>query len=228
MTGPIYYHEKTFMPYREKLLAAGGKLVEYQSHEMINPLGEECTDIHYICEGVVALGILDDRGNANLLCFFGPGGMYPAYSSTKYHYTIERDACFVKAMSPVKAIKLSQDALSQVMRENSELPFLMLEYFSDMLELFCFEISNKSYNSVFTNTCTFLWVYHRHLRAEGLSMAQEDIAQAVGCTRVALASVLKTLRDQNVITTDRKEITVIDENKLRRFCSREALNDVAL
>jgi len=52
------------------------QVVEYGAGETIFSQGEECTEVHYIRQGVVKLTLVSKRGRAGILGFLGPGDFF--------------------------------------------------------------------------------------------------------------------------------------------------------
>ncbi len=218
MRKPIFYYGDTFSKY-EEVLRKNGIIKSYAAGDFLNRVGENFSRCEYIITGKVSLCVLNPAGEAKTVCFFGSGCMFPPYSSPKYHYSFETNSLFVKALTDVTTISLSQENLLLLLKKDNDFCIDMLDFICDLTEVMLYEISSKSYTDNFTNVCTFLWVLTHDLNTNGIILSQNDIANAVGVSRVFVAQCLKKLRDKKIVNTAKMKITVLNSDKLAALCS---------
>lgn len=220
MRRPMFYFENIFNEYHDKFLEIG-TLIKYPAGSMINDIGDEFNYCEYIISGKTAFSVLNPVGETKTICFFGNGSMFPPYSSPNYHYYFETNSLFVKALTDVAAIRMSQEQFYKIICNDTQLCIKMLDFLGDLTEVMLFEISSKSYTDNFTNVCTFLWVLSHDLYSNGIVLSQQDIADAVGVSRVFVAQSLKKLREAGIISTSKMKIHVLDLDALAELSSPE-------
>ena len=91
---------------------------------------------------------------------------------------------------------------------------------------FLFEIVHQEYNPSFVKICNLLYLLTVNQPAcSGLviDMTQQELAEILGLSRIQLTRGLSELRKQNIISTSRGNVHVIDLPALATLCSSETL-----
>ncbi|WP_176770857.1 Crp/Fnr family transcriptional regulator [Eubacterium barkeri] len=199
--------------------------MEFEANVLLNPLNERMNELYYMLEGKSELGMLNEKGDEKIIWFLGEGCLFPLYSPMHWEYIIETDTLFLRSITRIKAIKITQKQFKDLVRENVEMSFSMLDQYADLCDLLLYEVMNHSYENAFTKVCSFLWIYNQRLQTKGIEMTQEKIALTIGTTRLNVSRALKNLREQNIIETNHKQILIHNEQALKKLCKREILED---
>ena len=91
---------------------------------------------------------------------------------------------------------------------------------------FLFEIVHQEYNPSFVKICNLLYLLTINQPAcSGLviDITQEELAEILGLSRIQLTRGLSELRRQNIISTSRGKVHVINLPALASLCSSETI-----
>lgn len=214
MESPNIFFENYFNDFTDLFLEVG-ETVMFKKGDTISSLDKN-QYIYYIKDGIFLLYLEHEKGEHKAFCYHAAGSLNP-YSLArpkKGNYKIELDYFVITAITEIKAIRIKPKLFHSLMLEHPTLAIAMLDYVIDHSNLYLYESLRLSYNSAFSKTCNFVYVYTQHLMKKGIALSQSDIGAFIGETRLSVARSLKTLREMNVVNTSRNKITVLDMNKL--------------
>lgn len=109
---------------------------------------------------------------------------------------------------------------------NTALSEQVVNWNSMYINRFLFEIIHQEYNPSFIKICNLLYLLTINQPAcSGLviDMTQEELAEILGLSRIQLTRGLADLRKQNIISTTRGKVHVINLPDLAKFCTSEIL-----
>lgn len=197
--------------------------VSFRQREYLWALGEPFHKIFYITEGIVQTFMDHDSGKRRILSFHAQGTVYPMfhYRQYKLEYSL-----LCSAMTHVKALEFTQEEFSVMFDENADLRHHVIDYFSSATNLLLYEIGHQEQNDSFVKLCNLhylLLVSNIGRRNYLHSLTQEDLADILGISLNNVTRSLTRLRQDGIIETGRKVITVIDPEKLADLCSGETL-----
>ena len=89
----------------------------------------------------------------------------------------------------------------------------MLLYYSDVLKIMCLDAESQSSNSVLNKLANFIQLYMQsedYLRYGYLPFSQQELASAIGASRVQVARVCEQL----------KRARIVDIKKRRRYATK--------
>lgn len=201
-------------PYRERSFRQG---------EYLWAPEEPFHKLFYITEGIVQTYMDHESGKRRILSFHAQGTVYPMFHYKQYK--LEGDL-LCTAMTHVKALEFTQEQFSAMFDENADLRHHVIDYFSSATNLLLYEIGHQEQNDSFVKLCNLLYLLlvsssgrRNYLR----SLTQEDLADILGISLNNVTRSLTRLRQEGIIETGRKVITVTDPEKLAELCSIETL-----
>lgn len=220
---PEYYYDGTFRSFMPELLK-GYHPKNYAPNAQLVTAGEFMNDAYYVHSGVIRLYIISDTGAEKTEWFIGPGGLFPLYSPLERRYKGERDQLLIKTQTKAKLTRLPQKRIADLIQHDPDFAEAMVRQYADFSSILLYDIINLAAQDSLTKICNYLYQYEKLLKPHGIILTQSEIAANIGIPLLTLTRGLKKLREEGVVTTSRKEITVIDWQKLIAHCSSELLS----
>jgi CRP/FNR family transcriptional regulator, cyclic AMP receptor protein len=193
-----------------------GRLVRCQRHDVV--LRSRDDAIAYLVQGAATARSLSTSGASTVLRILAPGdtwGWAGALGQVDIHAEVE-------AVLDSIALVIPGHALRELVRQRPAIARGCLQEMAAQLA----DLQNET--ARFHNTSTTERVVHRLVqlaefwgrRREGaieitLRLTQEDLASWARASRESTTKILHELRSSGVITTGRREITVLDLDRLR-------------
>ena len=100
----------------------------------------------------------------------------------------------------------------------------MLLYYSDVLKLMCLDAESQSSNSVLNKLANFIGLYvlsEDYARFGFLPFSQQELASAIGASRVQVARVCEKLKAQGIVDIKKRRLYVLDRAALAEMASLE-------
>lgn len=193
-------------------LASVGRTAEFRPGQQLFGEGEESDHIALISFGVVKITALTGSGREALLGLRGPGEIVGELAALDG----SRRSATVRALDHVAAIFVPASTFRQFLQDHPEALFAMLaavirrlrEADRRRLEFAGFDVPERVALLLAELVGT-----HGEPNADGtvtikLPLSQDDIANATGASREAVAKALRTLREAGTIMTARRKIVV--------------------
>lgn len=220
---PEYYYDSTFANFQDTL-TTGRAPQSFQANDQLVTIGEFMTRSFYVHRGSLRFYILDaETGSEKTELFIGPGGLFPLYSPVERQYRMERDAFLVKAQTDVVVTPLPQRDLATLLTTTPALAMAMLRQYADFSSILLYDAVVLATQDSLTKVCNYLYQYEKLLKPHGIILTQAAMASNVGLPLLTFTRVLQKLREQGIVTTARKTLTVVDWPGLVRRCSPELL-----
>lgn len=112
--------------------------------------------------------------------------------------------------------------------ESEVLRHHIIEWYSAYVNLFIYDGAHQEFNSSLVKLCNLLYLLLlREADEQGqnlYNLTQEDLADILGVSLINVTRNLTKLRRAGIITTSRKQIAVIDAERLMALCSGETLS----
>lgn len=228
---PKYYYSGEFAAFRD-LIKRNGMVVTYRKGDMVVNVNEFMDYKYFVLDGVLRFFVRGEDLDGSILektiWFIGPDNMFPLCGTCSSHKCrFEYENQFLQAHTDVTAIVISSETCIELMHDNFDFTTAMLGRFADLVGILLYESLNLS-RSALKRICNFLIMYTTSLQPAGICLSQEEIASVTGLTLPTVARILKSLRDQHIIETSRKVITITDPDRLHNLCSDAAQDAVLL
>ena len=206
---------KDFLPVFESVSAAS---ISVPKGCIQSELTDLSTSVFYIYEGIVEWSITDENGNKNTLLFVGPGNIYPMpYSGKKLIMT---EFLSFRAITPLKLLQIPRERFNILLTDNPSLSDKLLHCYSNICDSLLSKIYLDNHSTSVGQISTLILTFFDSSKDEkkSLSLSQEEIAEITGVTRVQVTRVLKLLRDEHIISTNRRSIEILDYDRLKYIC----------
>jgi len=212
------FFENYFNEFEDLFLSIGEEM-KIEKGDIISS-ADESLYLYYILEGIFVLTVENDMGESKAFCFHSVGCINP-YSPVRPQsgeFKIDLENFIITALTDVNTVRIKPEIFYQNMLKNPHLSIMMLDYIIDHSNLYLQELLHLSYNSAFTKTCNFIYVYTQHLMKYNIYLTQEEIGRFIGETRLEVARSLQKLRQMNIVKTSRYNIKVTDIKRLKELC----------
>ena len=177
--------------------------------------------IHYIVSGTAQNYVEHEKGHKKIISFHGRGTVFPGYHGLDFKI---ENAIITKAMTDMQVLEFEKSDFGEMVRENSSLAMKLINWYASYVNLLLYENAHQEYNSSFIKLCNLLYLLFIHDSEHSLTnISQNDIADILGISRVHLTRALNKLRHENIIITQRRQIQIINTDKLIQYCSLETL-----
>lgn len=200
-------------PDREEL-ARQMRVRRFKADEVIYHRDDPAADANVVYEGLVKVMLLNDDGQEALVALHGRGEFF---GELALFTDAPRDATVVTVL-PTTVLQMSRDACWRVLDRNPKARDWMFAHLTRSIR----QLEDKYESIVFLDVPGRLAKYLLELGPNGshLPITQDDIAAAIGSTRVTVNKLLADLERRGLIAVDRRRIAVKDrallEGELRR------------
>jgi CRP/FNR family cyclic AMP-dependent transcriptional regulator len=192
---------------------------EYKRGTTLFNEGDIADRVVVVLEGNVKVSYFTDEGKEVVLAVRGPGDLLGELSALDS----EPLSATVTAMSPVTGLVLSADAFTDFLRRVPDVALLLLRTLSRKLrDADRKRVEFAEFDTVGRVARRLVELAERFGdRSEGrvqidLGLTQEELAGWTGSSREAVSKALQALKARGWIATQRRSITIIDLESLRR------------
>jgi CRP/FNR family cyclic AMP-dependent transcriptional regulator len=200
-------------------LRSRGRRRSFERGEMILIEGDSTDAVVLIEDGHVKVWATTESGDEVLLAVRGPGEMIGELSALD---GMPRSAC-AQAMEDVTVTSVPSSAFESFLLENPPVLLMIARDLAGRLrDADTTRVALSAYSVDVRVAYRLLDIADRHgsvvdagIRID-LPLSQEELAKWTGASREAVSRVLQSLRDQGVIETRRRQITVRDRVALER------------
>lgn len=216
---PSYYFFNDFNQFESVFSRIKIKRAYFSKGEFLIYPSEMLDNCYYIVKGMVKLTFFTDTGSERTICFFGSGSIIPLILSN-LQFTLEPHLT-ATAISEVEVITLSSKSLIGLVREFSDFALAAFDHYERFINLLLVRNLLATEVDSFSKVSSYLMLYFMVFPSPdyNIRISQEEIASTVGLKRVQVARVLSRLRSEQILTTTRNKIHILDFSKLKKYCS---------
>lgn len=203
-------------PYTEMMLAVG---------DFLWSPAEPLEYIHYIMSGIARTYLVHETGRRKIISYHGVGTIFPVFHELDFKL---EQSLVTEAMTPMKTWRFRWADIKRLVEQQPKLYRNMVAWYARYVNLLLFETAHQEYNSGFVKVCNVLWLLHsakQQASVATLELAQEELAELLGMSRVNVTRHLGRLRSEGIIDTSRKCISIIRLDALLKYCSGETRNE---
>lgn len=199
------------------ILEEGCSMIIFQKGELIFKEGTPAKHIAYIRDGFVKL-VKKGIGGKDFILSISKGGSYLGIqnlnreSKENYFSAIavsESEVCFIEIKCFAKLLQQNGDFATKVLSTifNDE-----MHYFERLVNNVQQQLPGRLANTLlyFKNE-----VYNHN--PFQLNLTKTEVASLIGTSRESVSRIFKEFQDAGIIKTDKKVITVLDENRLEEI-----------
>ena len=218
---PRYFFTNDFKIFHEYFLTKPHKKKSFAKGDYLWEPDTLLEKIHYIISGIAQNYIEHENGHKKIISFHGEGSIFPGYHENDFKI---ENAIVTKAMTDMQVLEFTKADFGVFLQENAELNRQLINWYAVYVNLLLYESAHQEYNSSFIKLCNLLYLLFINDGKGALTnISQYDIADILGISRVHLTRALNKLRGENIIVTQRRQIRIINPEKLMHYCSLETL-----
>ena len=128
----------------------------------------------------------------------------------------------IACITDVIVLPFTPNILRRMIIDHPEFGFDMVCYYGRILRQVTYHSAVLAVGSRETRLANFLYLYtdtDYYKRTQEIRLSQEDLAASCGTSLSQVARTLRKLREQGIITTSNKRITIKDTEALKACCS---------
>lgn len=130
----------------------------------------------------------------------------------------------ITALTTLRAVPLTLADMSRLMGLSSAFAEDVMVYYSDVLKLMCLDAESQSSNSVLNKLANFIQLYMKsrdYARFGCLPFSQQELASAVGASRVQVSRICSQLRKAGIVDIRKRKMYILRPDELVELTSLE-------
>ena len=192
------------------------QVLQFSKDQMIVQSFEICDRLLIVIEGSVKGEMIDLSGKTIKIEERLPGQpLAPSFLFGK----INRFPVNVIALNQVKILSISKQEFILIMQENDIVLNNFLDVVSSRSQFLASKIRFLSFKTIRGKLAHYIIQLSNNnmLRVVNLPNAQQEMAELFGVTRPSLSRAIAELEDEGCIKAERRDITIIDFEKLKKY-----------
>lgn len=179
---------------------------------------------YYVKKGIIHLSLGHEEGEKSLN-LFGPGTVFPM--GVEIHEFRAEYEMIIRAFSDIEVYKMSYPTLKKIAMENGDFAGELLRENCDFIGYMFFDIINQTFEPCLARISDILYLYLTKVNPNNrkIPLSQSELAKIAGVSQAQMERSVKLLKEEGVLTTSRKQLTIIDEQKLLDFCTAGMKNN---
>jgi len=175
--------------------------------------GDPAERVYFLLKGAVKLSRVYEAGEEITVALlrensvFGILSLLTGHRADRFYHAV--------AFTPVELLSAPIEQVEQSLKDNPELPMLLLRGLSSRILQTEMMIETLAHRDMGSRLVSFLLILCRDFGVPNtngitidLKLSHQAIAEAIGSTRVTVTRLLGDLRQENMISIHRKKITV--------------------
>ena len=186
---------------------AAGHPVSYAKGQIIYLQGQGATHLYCLRSGAVRTLITSDAGEERLLTTYGPGS---SFGEASFFDGMPRGST-AEAAADCTIVRLSHDTVEHLFSQHPELASAMITYLARTVRLLSGHVDTMSFQSADKRLANLLL---NHPDTPELHVTHEDLAAALGVSRVTVSRLLGSFARHGLIRTGYGVIRILDPSGL--------------
>jgi CRP/FNR family transcriptional regulator/CRP/FNR family cyclic AMP-dependent transcriptional regulator len=195
-------------------LARQMRVRNFKADEVIYHRGDPADQANVVFTGLVKVMLLNEDGHEALVALHGRGEFF---GELALFTGSPRDATVIAVM-PTTVLQLSRESSWRVLDRNPKAREWMFRHLSENIQ----KLEEKYESIVFLDVPGRLAKYLLEIDRDGerLPITQDDLAAAVGSTRVTVNKQLADLERRGIVQVERRSVRVLDKASLEKEIAR--------
>jgi CRP/FNR family cyclic AMP-dependent transcriptional regulator len=195
-------------------LARGMRVRRFKADEVLYHRGDPAAYASVVQEGLVKAMLFDDDGRVALVALHGPGELFGELAL----FTDAPRESTVIAVVPTTVAQMTRDVYWRLLERHPKACGPMFAHLGRTIQ----RLEERYEDLVFQDVPGRLAKYLLEIDQQGtrLPITQDDLAAAIGSTRVTVNKLLADLERRGVISVDRRRIDVMDRAALEQETRR--------
>lgn len=212
--------EDSLAKYRNLIINCGIESVTVPRNTVLSRGGESTRHVYFILDGMTKASVVNANGYERIL------GYQKKNTFCAMDGLRNDEGVFVTVTTVVDSnvIPLDIDRIAGLMSGNRDFARDMLLYYSDVLKTMCLDAESQSSNSVLNKLANFIQLYMQsedYLRYGYLPFSQQELASAIGASRVQVARVCEQLKRARIVDIKKRRLYILKLDELAEMTSLE-------
>lgn len=173
---------------------------------------------YYVKEGILHLSLGHDNGKKSLN-LFGPGTIFPV--GVEIHEYLVEYEMMIQAFSDLEVYQMPYPVLKQMVTEHGDFAGELLRENCDFIGYMFFDSINQTFEPCLARICDIIYLYLTkvHPSEPKIPISQAELASLAGASKAQMERSIKLLRKEGILETSRKQIMILDQEKLLKHCT---------
>lgn len=173
---------------------------------------------YYIKKGIIHLSLGHDQGKKSLN-MFGSGTIFPI--GVEIHEFRAEYELILQALTDIEVYKMTYPTLKKIAIENGNFAGELLRENCDFIGYMFFDSINQTFEPCLARICDILYLYLTKVYPESFKVpiSQTELASIAGASVSQLERSVKILKKEGILDTSRKQIIILDKDKLLAHCT---------
>lgn len=173
---------------------------------------------YYVKKGIIHLSLGHEQGRKSLN-LFGPGTVFPIGVEI-HEFRIEYEM-IIQAFTDIEIYKMSYPTLKKIVQENGAFAGELLKQNCDFIGYVFFDSINQTFELCLSRICDVLYLFLTKVypKEPKIPLSQAELASIAGASRAQMERSIKILRKEEILSTSRKQITILNREKLLEYCT---------
>ncbi len=203
--------------YLEQILRPFQSFTSYEKGDIVALQGDRCSALMMITNGSVRCDMTDPAGKMVTIAILkAPDILAPAFIyATNNFFPIN-----ITALTPLTILAIGKESFSRLLQENVKMLDNYLRMISDHTQFLSDKIRFLKFGTIKSKLALFFLEKMRNTGSGQfiITESQQALADLFGVTRPALARTISEMVDENLITIDKKQISVLNPSALKHLC----------
>jgi CRP/FNR family transcriptional regulator len=192
-------------------LAQSGTPTVYQAGQLIYVQGSAAERFYYIVSGRVRSYISGEDGSEKLLTDYRSGSLF---GEAAFFDQRPRVSTAV-AVTGCKLVSIDRQQITHITAEEPEIAMALLKYLARTVRLLSDQLDDATFLQADQRLARLL--VNAFWTEETITTSQEELATAIGVSRVTVSRILSDFARQGILKTGYRELTLVDGEKLRQI-----------
>lgn len=210
--------ENNLADYRELILSCGASSVCVPRNTVLSMGGKPTPYIYFVLDGMTKASVVNINGYERVL------GYHKRNTFCAMDGLHEDSGVFVTITTVIDShvVPMNVGRLSELMAGNRAFARDLLLYYSDVIKLMSIDAESQSSNSVLNKLANFILLYMQsgdYLRYGCLPFSQQELASAIGASRVQVARICSQLKKAGIVDIKKRRLYILRLDALESISS---------
>lgn len=195
----------------------------YEKNSSIYTQGENANYFYYLKKGRVRIFITSQNGGEKTLSIVGSGNIF---GEAAFFDCQPRMSC-AAAITQCQIAAITRDMLISIIKSSPETAMELFRIQAQTIRMLSSQLDSATFINAKGRIAQFLLEAAVSGAGDKIQATHEEIAAAVGASRVTVSRLLTQLADEGIIKTGYKTVTVISRSALKELCTQHYFSKTA-
>ncbi len=191
-------------------LARGQTPVRYPAGTILYFQGSAAEQFYYIVSGQVRTYISDVGGTEKLLTVYRSGNLFGEAAFFDQRPRVSNAV----TLTECRLISVNRQQITEIIRQNPDVAIALLRYLARTVRLLSDQLDDITFLPAEQRLARLL--LGSFAEARTIATSQEELATAIGVTRVTISRILNTFARQGLLQTGYRSLTLLNREGLEQ------------